>query len=129
MGIDIKRFLSLRLRKRIRRRAKNGLYVILGSSPGKHQIDDISSKGLSYYYIDAGYRPKNGVYALKVVSNNEPVSVILNGRTVCDRETGELVSENQKIMRRSIQFEPMNDSQKKSLKEIIKSHTTGIRSP
>lgn len=127
MGIGIKRFLSLRVRKKIRHRAKNGLFVILESTPGKHQIDDISCGGLSYYYIDTGYRSKSGAYKLRVVSGNKPESVRLVGQTVCDLETGELVAQNQKIKRRSIQFKRMNSQQKKVLKGLIKEHTIGWR--
>lgn len=127
MNIDFKRFLFLRVRKKIRRRAKNGLFVILESVPGKHQIDDISIGGLSYYYIDTGYLPMGSAYKLRVVSGNMADSVKLIGKTVCDRETGELVAQNQKIKRRSIQFKHLNSRQKKELRGIIKSHTTGRR--
>jgi hypothetical protein len=125
VSIDIRRFLTLKIRKRRRRRADNGLFVVLESIPGKHQIDDISSGGLSYYYVDNGVRPKIGSYALKVVVTNNPLSLKLTGKTICDRETGELVSENQKIKRRSIRFERMNTYQKKTLRDILKSHTIG----
>ena len=127
MSIDIKRFLSLRLRKRIRRRAKNGLFVILESAPGKHQIDDISVSGLSYYYVDGGFRPKSGAYGLRLVSNTTSPTLRLTGRTISDRETGELVSQHQKIKRRSVRFQTMNKEQKRSLKSIIKNHTVSRR--
>lgn len=127
MGIGIKRFLSLRVRKKIRRRAKNGLFVILESAPGKHQINDISCGGLSYHYIDTGYRSKSGAYKLRVVSGNTPESVRLVGQTICDLETGELVAQNQKIKRRSIQFKRMSNHQKKILKGLIKTHTISWR--
>lgn len=123
MNFDIRRFFSLRIRRRRRHRANNGLFVVLESIPGKHQIDDISSGGLSYYYIDNGIRPKTGSYSLKVIANSNPNSLRLVGKTICDRETGELVSQNQKIKRRSIRFERMNNYQKKMLKDIIKNHT------
>jgi hypothetical protein len=123
MSFDIRRFFTLRIRKRRRRRASNGLFVVLESIPGKHQIDDISSGGLSYYYIDNGIRPKIGSYALKVIANSKPISLRLVGKTICDRETGELVSQSQKIIRRGIRFERMNSHQKKMLKDIIKNHT------
>lgn len=128
MSIDIKRFLSLRLRKRFRRRAKNGLYVVLESGPLRHQIDDISYGGLSYHYIDGGFRPKSGAYSLMVVSTSEAQPLTLTGKTICESETGALVSQNKKIKRRSIRFERLNAQQKKRLKDIIKIHTTGQRS-
>jgi hypothetical protein len=127
MGFGIRRFLSFRLRKRIRRRAENGLCVILESAPGKHQIDDISVSGLSYYYLDGGIRPKSGAYGLKVVSSSPTHSLRLTGKTISDRETGELVSQQQKIKRRSVRFQTMNKDQKKTLKKIIKRHTVGRR--
>jgi hypothetical protein len=123
MSFDIRRLFTFRIRKRRRRRASNGLFVVLESIPGKHQIDDISSGGLSYYYIDNGIRPKIGSYALKVIANSKPISLRLVGKTICDRVTGELVSQSQKIKRRSIRFERMNSQQKKMLRDIIKNHT------
>lgn len=123
MHFDIRRFFSLKIRKRRRHRASNGLYVMLESIPGKHQIDDISSGGLSYYYIDNGIRPKIGSYALKVMANSDSVALRLLGKTICDCETGRLVSQNQRIKRRSVRFERMNSYQKKMLKDIIKHHT------
>ena len=128
MNIDFKRVFSLRLRRRIRRRAKDGLFVVFENTPGKHQIDDISSGGLSYHYIDGGMRPKNGAYALRVISGNRDQTVRLTGKIISDRETGELVAHNQKIKRRSVRFEPMNNHQKKVLKDIIKEYTTARRS-
>lgn len=101
--------------------------MILESVPGKHQIDDISYGGLSYYYIDTGYRPVSSAYKLRVVSGNTADSVKLIGKTICDRETGELVAQNQKIKRRSVQFKHLNSRQKKALRGIIKSYTIGWR--
>jgi hypothetical protein len=127
MVIGIKRFLSLRVRRKIRRRAKSGLFVVLESAPGKHQIDDISCGGLSYYYVDTGNRSRSGAYRLRVISNNSPESVKLTGEIVSDLETGELVALNQKIKRRSIQFKRMNGRQKKMLKDLIRAHTIAWR--
>ena len=101
--------------------------MILESAPGRHQIDDISVSGLSYYYIDGGIRPKSGAYGLRVVSSTPSHTLRLTGKTISDRETGELVSQHQKIKRRSVRFQTMNKDQRKTLKRIIKSHTVGRR--
>lgn len=123
MIFDLQRLLTLNIRKRKRRRACNDLFVILENMPGRYQIDDISSHGLSYHYIGDGHRRKAGTYALKVVVKNKSLSLSLVGRTMCDSETGELVSQNQVINRRCIRFERMDSYQKKALKAIIKEHT------
>ncbi len=116
----LKRLFLLQMRRRRRYRALGGLYVILDSSPGKHLVDDISSGGLSYYYVDNGLRPKRGSFGLKVLSENHRLAVELAGKMISDRETGELIFQNQRIKRRSIRFERMNSRQKKELKDLIK---------
>lgn len=116
----LKRLLLLQMRWRRRYRASNGLYVILDSYPGRHQVDDISSGGLSYYYADNGLLPKSGRYGLRVMLESHRLAVELAGKTICDRETGELIFQNQKIKRRSIRFERMNPRQKKELQDLIK---------
>ncbi len=116
----LKRLLLLQMRRRRRYQSNGGLYVVLDSCPGKHIVDDISSGGLSYYYIDNGLRPKSGAYGLKILSEAHRLAVDLAGITISDRETGELIFQNQKIKRRSIRFERMNRRQKKELKDLIK---------
>ena len=116
----IKRLFFLQMRRRRRYRAGNGLYVILDSFPGRHQVDDISSGGLSYYYVDNGLRPKSGRYGLRVLLESHRLMVDLAGKTICDRETGELIFQNKKIKRRSIRFERMNRQQKKELKDLLR---------
>ncbi len=119
-----RRLLSLRIRKRRRYRAKNGLYVVPPSSLGKNQIDDISLGGLSFYYVDTGARPLKRGYAVKVMADSQLASVQIPCRTVSDSETGELVSQNQKIKRRSVRFEKLTMQQKKALKSLIKEFTS-----
>ncbi|MGD9009962.1 MAG: hypothetical protein PVG41_18690 [Desulfobacteraceae bacterium] len=116
----LKRLLLLQMRRKRRYRASGGLYVILDSFPGKHVVDDISSGGLAYYYLDNGLRPKRGAYGLKILLESPRLAVELAGKTISDRETGELIFQNQKINRRSIQFERMNRRQKQELKDLIK---------
>jgi hypothetical protein len=116
----LKRLFFLQMRRRRRYRARKGLYVILDSYPGRHQVDDISSGGLSYHFVDNGLRPKGGSYGLRVTLESHRLAVELAGKTICDRETGELIFQNQKIKRRSIRFERLNRRQKKELKDLIK---------
>jgi hypothetical protein len=116
----LKRLLLLQMRRRRRYRTSGGLYVIFDNFPGKHVVDDISSGGLSYHYVDNGLRPKNGAYGLKVLTESPRLSVELAGKTISDHETGELIFQNKKIKRRSIRFERMNSRQKQELKDLIK---------
>ena len=118
--MNLSRLLAIKVRKRVRHRACNGLYVILENWPSRHQIDDISFRGLSYHYIVNSYAPKSGICELKIVTENKSVSLDLAGKIIGDRETGMLISKNQIIKRRSIHFEKMNSSQKKAIKRIIK---------
>ena len=120
MARYLKRLFLLQMRRRRRYRVRNGLYVVLDSYPGRHQVDDISSGGLSFYYVDNGLRPKSGAYGLRVMSEQHRLAVELAGKTISDRETGELIFQNQKIKRRSIRFEHMNRRQKQELKDLIK---------
>ena len=123
MGMLLRRLANFRIRKNWRRRACNDLFVILENMPGRHQIDDICSGGLSYHYIGNGDQPKMGTYTFRVVLKGQSSALSLLGRTVGERETGALVSQNKVIRRRSIRFERLDSHQKKVLKEIIKEHT------
>jgi hypothetical protein len=115
----LKRLFLLQMRRKRRYRSNGSLYVILDSFPGRHAVDDISAGGLSYHYVDNGLRPKRGAYNLKVCLENPRLAVELAGITISDRETGELIFQNQKIKRRSIRFERMNRRQKQELKDLI----------
>lgn len=116
----LKRLFLLQMRRKRRYKTSGGLYVILDNFPGKHVINDISTGGLSYHYVDNGLRPKRGAYGLKVLLENPRLAVELAGKTISDCETGELIFQNQKIKRRSIRFERMNRRQKQELKDLIK---------
>jgi hypothetical protein len=116
----LKRLFLLQMRRQRRYRSDGRLYVILDSFPGRHAVDDISAGGLSYHYVDNGLRPKRGAYNLRVCMETPRLAVELAGVTISDRETGELIFQNQKIKRRSIQFERMNRRQKQELKDLIK---------
>ena len=121
--LNLQRFLTFKIRRRLRRRACENLFVKLENMPGYNQIDDISSGGLSFRYIGNGARPKNGIFRLKLVVKGQSLSLRLLGRTVGDREIGSIAMHNQVIKRRNIRFERLDISQKKVLKEIIKGYT------
>lgn len=118
------RILTLKIRIRQRRKVREDLFVITENMPGRYQIDDISNRGLSFHYADNGSTPKRGIYQLKVVSLKESLSLQLSGKTLFDIETGFLISQNTRIMRRSILFMHMDDNQKKAVHHIIKEYTT-----
>lgn len=119
MDSILKRFLGLKIRRRRRWRAGNGLYVVLNRSAGKYQIDDIGMGGLSFHYIDTGLQSKNGSYGLKIVSEHQSASVELEGRIVAERDTGELIFQKKKIKRRSVRFERVNRQQRRELKAFL----------
>lgn len=118
-----KRLMTLKFRKKRRYRVKSGLYAVVENSTGKNQIDDIGMGGLSYYYIDSGIRPKKHAYDLTVLPENQQPPVQFSCKTVSDRETGELIFQNQRIKRRSVRFERLNIEQKQKLKHLIRDYT------
>ena len=120
MNEFVKRVFSMKIRRRRRFRLKGGAYVVLNASPGRYQIDDIGYGGLSFHYIDNGYRSSGRSLPLRIMAENQTVR--LNGRTVDENETGELIFHNEKIRRRSIRFETMDRRQKKDLKAFIKNN-------
>ena len=61
-----KRILSMGLRKSKRYKAKDDVYVKLEKSFQKNQIDDISMRGLSFYYVENGYAIGKGSRYLKL---------------------------------------------------------------
>lgn len=122
MNEFVKRVFSLRIRRRRRYRLKGGVYVVLNTSSGKYQIDDIGYGGLSFHYIDNGYRSSGRSFPLRIMAENQTEIVRLKGRTVDENETGELIFHKKKIRRRSIRFESMDRRQKKDLKAFIKNN-------
>jgi hypothetical protein len=120
MNTFIKRLLFLKIRRRRRYRLKDGAYVVVGAHAGKFEIDEIGSGGLSFHYIDNGFRSKGGEYDLRVVTENQQDTIRLIGRTVNESETGELIFRKAKIKRRSVRFESLDRQQKSDLKLFIK---------
>ena len=94
--------------------------MVLNASPGRYQIDDIGYGGLSFHYVDDGYRSSGKPFAIKVMAENQTVPIRLEGRTVDENEIGELIFHKEKIKRRSIRFESMDRKQKKDLRAFIK---------
>ena len=121
--LNLKRFFTLKIRKRRRRRASNDLLVMMQAMPGYYPIDDINSGGLSFRYIENGARPKKGIYRIKLVVKGQSLSLRLLGKTVGDREIGSIAMQNQVIKRCNIRFELLDSSQKRILEEIIKGYT------
>ncbi len=119
MSSFLKRVFCLKIRRRRRWRAGNGLYVVLNRSASKFQIDDIGMGGLSFHYIETGLQSRNGSYDLKIVSENQPTAVEIEGKTVAENETGELIFQKKRIKRRSIRFERVNRRQRRELKALL----------
>jgi c-di-GMP-binding flagellar brake protein YcgR len=115
----LKRFIGLKIRKRRRYRPVHVLYAIVENSGVKNQVDDISLGGLSFYFIDNGFRPKKNSYTIKLYGRNSPEYVEVACKTISESETGELVFQNKKIKRRSVKFERLNSQQKEKLKRLI----------
>lgn len=121
--MNLHRFLTLKIRRERRHQAGNDLFVILDNMPVRHQICDISTRGLSYHYVSQGHSPRSGTIPLKIVAKDNSISLYLDGRNIVELETGEYVSGHQTIKRRGIRFEKMNRVQKMALKRIIKDYS------
>lgn len=118
----IKRVISLKIRKRRRYRLRKGAYVVLSSSPGRYQIDDIGIGGLSFHFIDNGFKPKNASQEIKIAAESQSNAIHLAGKIVADSEIGELIFQRQKIVRRSICFDRMPHQTRKELEYFIKNN-------
>ena len=118
----LKRILSLKLRRRRRYRVKDGAYVMLSNLPGKYQIDDIGFGGLSFHCIDNGHKTQSSHQEMKIIADNQPLTVYLVGKVVSESETGELIFEKKKIKRRCIQFDRLNSQNKKALQDFIRNN-------
>ena len=117
------RLLALKFRKRRRYRAKKGQIAVYENNPTGNQIGDISMGGLSYYYVDNGWRSNRNEYGLTLITKNKRRMVQIACKTVCDLEAGQIISQNHRIKRRCVRFQRLNHQQKDKLKEIIKDYT------
>lgn len=120
---SIKRILSFKFRRKRRFRARDGLFVLFGNSTTPNQVFDINMRGLSFYYVDQGIKPREGLNKLTLITHNH----ILMGKVPCkevsDVESAEIRFHTKKIKRQSVQFGRLSFGQKSKLKEIIKKFT------
>jgi hypothetical protein len=117
------RLLTLKVRKRRRYKAKDGIFVVYEQSLSKNQIDTISMGGLSFYYIDNGIRIDKGSYELALFSKDRMHIGKVPFRTVSDVETGEILFRNKKIKRQSVHFKDLSAPQRNQLKQVIQQYT------
>lgn len=117
----LKRLLTLRLRKKRRFRAKKGLVAISDKFMGKHQIDDISMGGFSYYYIDHGIHAKSEVYQMRLQFNGDN-QLHLACKTISDEEAAQILLQRQIVKRKSVHFVNLTRIQKKALRELIRNY-------
>lgn len=119
----IKRLLTLQFRKQRRHRAKDGVYLAYGHAMARHQLNDLSMGGLSFYYVDKGRRISHGFRELSLIDRNR---VCLGGmpfQTVSDIETGEVMFQKKKVKRMGLRFDGLNRQQRRKLKAFISSFT------
>jgi len=121
----IKRFFTLRLRKRRRFRVKDGIYVVQGRylSSGKNQVNDIGMGGLSFYFIESGNRVGRDQQTVTLLTDRPNSAVHVPCSIVCDDSTGELIFSNQSVKRRCVKFGRLSAEQKKQIKELIKGYS------
>lgn len=121
MSSILRRLLLLEVRKRRRWRTQGNIYAVV-SGYGKHEVDNIGFGGLSFFYTEGEMPSGPGAFGLRLRSHLNPSETVkVKGRTVADKEVGELVFQNKKIKRCSVRFEPLSSDQKKGIKSLIKS--------
>lgn len=121
----IKRLLTLRIRKRRRFAAREGVYVVMENSFLKNQVDNISMGGLAFNYEDNGYKLGKGSYELKVIADRGVVLDRVPFKRVCDFPVGEVLYPYRKIKRFSVQFDGLTSAQKTQLKYFLQNNTIG----
>jgi c-di-GMP-binding flagellar brake protein YcgR len=121
----IKRLLTLRIRKYRRHQAKDGAYVTYGRALARHQINDLSMGGLSFYYVDKGSSVGLGFRKISLINRNRICLEEVPFKTVSDVETGEIMfqNKNKKVKRKSVRFDRLTRRQKRQLKAFISSFT------
>jgi hypothetical protein len=119
----LKRLITLRVRKRRRYKAREGVYVVYDQSMSKNQVDNISMGGLSFYYVDNGRKIDKGSYELSLINRNRICLGKVPFKTVSDTETGEILFRNKKVKRQSVRFDNLSAPQKSQLKAIIANFT------
>jgi hypothetical protein len=115
----LKRLFILGFRKQKRHHAKDGVFVIYDQSMSKNQVDDISLGGLSFHYVDKGWKIDRGSYELSLINHGRIFIGNVPFRTVSDSETGEFIFNATKVKRQGVRFERLSHRQIKRLKAII----------
>lgn len=123
MNSFFERLLTLKFRRKRRYKAKSGLFAIPENQLAKNQVGDISLGGLSFYHLDSGRRTKKNDYMLTLMIEGISNLIQVPCRTVSESETGELVYQNQRILRRSVRFVKLNLKQKRQIRRLIKEYT------
>ncbi|NNG00645.1 MAG: hypothetical protein HKM93_14765 [Desulfobacteraceae bacterium] len=122
----LKRMLLFQIRLKKRFKAKTGVFVVYEQSYLKNQVDSLSMGGLSFYYVDSGLKIDKGTYELSLITNARISLGHIGFKTVSDTVTGEVLFQNKKIKRQSVQFENLSIAQKSQLKQIIRDHTIRV---
>ena len=111
------------LRKNKRYKAKDDVWVRLERSFQKNQIDDISLKGLSFYYVDNGHGIGKGSRYLKLQIGERSMVEPIRFEVASDTNIGETMLPKNKIRRLSLHFQRLSFRQKRQLKHLIKHHS------
>ena len=121
---SLKRMLTFKIRKKRRRKARDGLYVVAGNSLTPNQVYDITMGGLSFYYVDQGAKPKRTSSELALLKYNDLLVGKIPYIRVSDVESAEIMFHgNKKIKRQSVRFGRLSFSQKSRLREAIRDFT------
>lgn len=120
-----KRLFELKIRKQLRYKIMEGVFVTYERSRLKNQVDNLSLGGLSFYYVDDGTRIDKGSRRLSVFTQNDIHITNVKFKAVSDIETGELIFNKKKVKRQGVCFEKLSQPQKNQIKKIIKKY--GIR--
>ena len=121
----LKRLLTLKIRKRRRFAAKEGVYVVMENTFLKNQVDNISMGGLAFNYEDHGYKFGKGSHELKVIANKNIVLDRVPFKRVSDFPVGEVLYPYRKVKRFSVQFESLTSAQKAQLRYFLQNNTMG----
>jgi hypothetical protein len=120
---QLKRLLTLRLRRKKRHRAKDGIYVDYDQSLSRNQIESLSMGGLSFYYVDHGMRIDRGSYELSLADSSRVFLRKVPFKMVSDIEMGEVISQKTRVKRQSVRFDNLTQTQKRRLSAIIANYT------
>jgi hypothetical protein len=120
---QLKRLLTLRLRRKKRYQAKEGVYVEYDQSTSRNQVESLSMGGLSFYYVDNGMRIDKGSYELSLTDRNRIFLRKIPFKMVSDIEIGEVLFHKTRVKRQSVRFDNLTQTQKRRLGAIIANYT------